>query len=248
MPVEHLIVGGLAILLGVLSYVLGYRHSAARYDLIREVPTLQAKDVPGLGAATVEVKGITKVESPLISDLARVACVAFHSRVTEHWTTTHVVSDGKGRTRVTTQSHTETRHEEARTIPFEVHDDSGCVTVRPDGAEMELIDGMEMSGLSEPGLGSIAADIQPRHFGGRLTYSDQVLPVELQVYVLGHVTEDHAIAAAAVGNRPFLISYRTEDQLLKRARWGKWGYGVLTLLLLATAVVAFSIGASMGHP
>jgi hypothetical protein len=87
-PQPALFIGLFCWLVSALIYFLGYRRIAHRFDIISEVPTVQARDIPGLGAAMVEVKGLIRCPRPLTSDLARVPCVAFEASVTEHWTTT----------------------------------------------------------------------------------------------------------------------------------------------------------------
>jgi len=121
----YLVAAAVAGLLTILTYALGYRRSARRYDIIVEVPTVQARDVPGLGAAMVEVKGRALVDEPLTSDLARLPCVAFDCQVTEHWTTTRTKRDSKGHTRIVTEHHSETRYANSGRISFQVEDDSG---------------------------------------------------------------------------------------------------------------------------
>ena len=130
--------GGVCALICLACYFWGYRRSSLRYDLIREVPTVAAKDIPGLGADMVEVKGIARVDQPLVSDLARLACVAFESRVTESWTTTRTVRDSDGKTRTETEHHSETRYQNEKRIAFGVQDASGSVVVHPEGASYGL--------------------------------------------------------------------------------------------------------------
>ncbi len=244
MPEPGLLIGGLvAMLLSLLAYALGYRRSARRRDLITEVPTIAARDIPGLGAAMVEVKGIAVADEPLISDLARIPCVAFSSQVTEHWTTTRTERDSKGKTRVVTDHHSETRHANDGRIDFLVRDDGGAVLVRPDGADMDMLDGMgDMSG---PLPESPAYAIRPRHFGGRLRYSETVLPVHQRLYVLGQVSMDHAICRPEGVDRPFIISYRDEKQLLSSATWGVRIWGVLMIVLFLAGFFLAGVGGGL---
>ena len=238
------IAGGLCALLTLVCYFLGYRRSARRYDIIREVPTIQAKDLPGLGAAMVEVKGETRIDPPVISDLARLPCVAFECAVTEHWTTRHTRTDSKGRRRRVTKHHSETRYSNSVQATFQIRDASGEATVRPEGASIDLLDGMELASIREPRPESPAYGIHPRH-GGSLHYREEVLPVGLHVYVLGQVNREHAIARPEGVKRPFVISYRSEESLLNRARWGKRIYGTLTVLLFLVSFVLLGIGLGM---
>src|SRR5690606_30010809 len=122
-------------------------------------PTIAARDIPGLGAASVEVSGIAEADEPLLSDLARVPCVAFTCAVTEHWTTTRVVRDSKGKTRTVTQHHSETRYSNSAEIPFRVCDESGAAVVQPAGACIEMLN--TLVDVREPQFGSPAYGISP---------------------------------------------------------------------------------------
>jgi hypothetical protein len=220
----------------LLAYFLGYRSSARRYDAIVEVPTIAAKDIPGLGAAMVEVKGDVEADQPLVSDLARVPCAAFDCSVTEHWTTTRTETDSKGNTRTVTEDHSETRYSNEGQIDFRVRDSSGCATVRPAGASMDMIDSMD--GLDEPVPDSPAAGITAHHFGGHLSYDESVLPIGQRVYVLGQVGSDHDIRRPEIVDRPFIISHHSEDSLRNRALWGK-------RIWMAVVAILFIVGAGL---
>ena len=226
--------GAVCWLLCLIAYFRGYRNSARRYDAIVEVPTIAAKDIPGLGAAMVEVKGDVEADEPLVSDLARVPCVAFDCSVTEHWTTTRTERDSKGRIRTVTEDHSETRYSNHGLIDFRVRDESGCAIVRPAGASIDMLDSME--NLDGPMPDSPAARIVPRHSGGDLSYSESVLPIGQRVYVLGQVGPDYDIRRPEVVDRPFIISYRSEESLRNRALWGK-------RIWMAVLIILFGIGA-----
>ncbi len=235
--------GGVACaFLGLACYVWGYRRSALRYDIIREVPTVAAKDIPGLGAAMVELKGSVRSDRPLVSDLARVLCVAFECRVTEHWTTTRIEHDKDGKSRTVTEHHSETRYANEARIAFEIRDESGRVVVHPEGASMDMLDGMDLAGIDAPGSDSPAFGISTKHLGGSLSYSESVFPVDRHAYVLGQVSENHEIVLPTVVDRPFVISHRSEENLLERAKWGMRLWCVAMVVLTAAAIVLLGLG------
>lgn len=238
-PEGQLILAGAACLIGaVLAFCLGYRRCARRYDAITTVPRIGTRDIPGLGAALVEISGEVRADAPLLSDLARVPCVVFKCSVTEHWTTTHIERDSKGNTRTVTRHHSETRYSNEGQIDFRVHDATGHVVVRPKGASMDLLD--SLADLDGPVPESPAYGIVPHHFGGRLSYDESLLPVGQEVYVLGQVGEDHAIQQPMDFDRPFIISYRTEEQLIRSALWGKrFGAAAALVLLVAGLALLF---------
>ena len=234
-----LIVGG-TWLAGGLLYWLGYRPAAQRYAIIREVPTIGCRDIPGLGAAIVEVKGVAEAAAPLVSDLARMACVAFTCSVTEHWTTTRTERDSRGNTRTVTEHHSETRYSNSAELDFQVRDAGGQVTVCPKGASIDMLSTLD--GFDSPGPESPAYGITAHHLGGHISYSESALPVGQQLYVLGQVSEEHAICRPADIHRPFIISYRTEESLRRRAAAGKYVCGILCALLLAGGLAILGLG------
>lgn len=233
--------GSACVLACLACYVWGYRRAALRYDIISEVPTVAARDIPGLGAAMVEVKGVAQADAPLLSDLARVPCVAFNSHVTEQWTTTRTERDKEGHTRIVTEQHSETRYENEQQIAFKICDDSGSVVVHPEGASIDMLDGMELAGIDRPQPDSPACDVSTAH-GGSLSFNESVFPLDTKTYVLGQVSENNEIVAPTVVKRPFVISYLTEESLLKRARWGKRVWSVLTLILFGAAMMLWGVG------
>lgn len=243
---RFLLFGGACLLGSLLTYLLGYRRCAKRYDAICTVPTIATRDIPGLGAAMVEVKGDVRADAPLISDLARIPCVVFNCSVTEHWTTTETQRDSKGNTRRVTKHHSETRYSNSGQIDFRVDDGAGEVTVHPDGASIDLLDGM--GNLDGPRPESPAYHISPRHFGGRLRYSESVLPVGERVYVLAQVKEDHSLGQATDFDRPFIISHRSEAELCSSALWGKRIGAVAALVLLVAGLVLALEGERLFNP
>lgn len=245
---EYLVGAAACGLAGLLFYLLGYRRSAGRYDIIREVPTIAARDIPGLGAAMVEVKGRAVAEQPLISDLARLPCVAFNCRVTEHWTTTRTEQDSQGKTRTVTEHHSATRYSNEGMISFSIRDDSGEVPVNPQGASFEMLDGLALRGVSGPLADSPAAGVRPHHWNGRLSYDEQVFPQGQQAYVLGQVSEKHVIIKPQIVDRPFVISWRSEESLIRRALWGKRIYGILAAAFFLAAFILAGIGAEIIAP
>jgi hypothetical protein len=104
-----------------------------------------------------------------------------------------------------------------------------------------------LGGWNEPSPESPAYDISPRHFGGRLRYAETVLPIDHEVYVLGQVGAENQIVQPAGCDRPYLITHRTEESLLNRARWGKRIYGALVAVLFVGGMVVLGIG-SQGGP
>lgn len=230
-PEHAFYVGGGLVLVSPLFFWL-CRRSIRRLNAMLETPTIACRDLPGLGASTVEVVGIARAATPLLADLTRTPCVAFSCSITEHWTTIETFTDSKGKTRTVVRHHSAVRYSNEGRIAFDVHDDTGAAHVEPDGAEIEML-GMD-AGPAPPG--SPAFGVRAVHWNGRLTYAESALPVESQVYVLAQVSEHHTLVRHQTLDEPFIISPRSEEELVRSARWGKRIYGTLTALSLLTGL------------
>jgi hypothetical protein len=130
-----------------------------------------------------------------------------------------------------------------RFAPFVVEDDSGAVGIRGEGAEVDALEVMNRFENDTGGEGSITlGGISVNLGGGARTigyrYVESVLPVDAPVYVLGVAQEDGHIGAPAEegGEKRFLISHRSEEQLEKK-------YRRAALLLGLLAVGLFLFGA-----
>ena len=212
----------------------GSRRSARRLHTMLETPTLACRDLPGLGASTVEVCGRAASDAPMKADLSGNDCVAFRSTIIEHWTTVETVRDSKGHSRRVTRHHSAVRYHNDRREAFDVVDESGTARVEPEGAEMEL---MTCDGCP-PWPGSPACGISPQRLGGRLTYQEAMIPIGQPLYVLACVSDRHTLVKPETLGEPFLISYRTEKQLISGSRWAvRLMTGIAALLFVAGAAL-----------
>ena len=144
--------------------------------------------------------------------------------------------------RTVTRHHSATRYRNSRRVPFRVCDQSGQVVVRPEGAEIELVNAM--TGRDGPDPASPAYHITPTHFGGRLSYAEHVLPLGEEIYVLGQVSEDHEIVRPCDVDRPFLISHRNEEEIRRAAVWGRNCWGIISFVLFVVGFVAIALSLS----
>lgn len=130
---------------------------------------------------------------------------------------------------------------------FFVEDGTGKVFVLPHGAE---IDAQKIVDRFEPATDSYGPSIS---LGGGLInigrsdrtlgyrYTESILPVDSQVYVLGVVQEGGDIGAPRSGSTgaQFIISHRTEEALTqewaKHARW--LAYGAIGMAILGAGLI-----------
>jgi hypothetical protein len=234
MEPENWFYAGCGMLVISIACLWGFLYYAKRLRLILQTPTIDCKDLPGLGASIAEVKGAVEAEMPLTSDLCAVPCVAFTSTITEHWTTTRTATDSKGNSRTVTDHHTAVRYHNDARIDFDVRDGSGIARIEVDGADFELID----QAAGPASHQSPAFGVCPTHWNGHLTYAESLLPIASSIYVLGQVTERHTLGKPVNVDSPFLISARSEESIVKSARWGKRICGTLFTLLLVGGYAA----------
>ena len=136
--------------------------------------------------------------------------------------------------------------------PFTVEDATGRVPVNGEGAEVDarqVVDRFERnSGGNGPSISLGRATINlgggERTLGYR--YTENILTVDAQVYVLGTVQEDGTIGGPPFGKEGhrFVVSHRSEDalgqSLGKTVRWlGVGGIGAIVVGIALLAIGLF---------
>lgn len=217
---------------------------AARRDtsLMRATETTPAAAVSKLAPGSlVEVKGRLRCSAPLTGDLSQRPCAYFVASIERDYETLEYDASRKSSYRVK-----RTACELANELyaAFEIEDASGRAKVFPEGAIIEgfaAVDRRESCGEAErPKAVAPGEDVTLAR-----RYKEMHLPLDAEIYVLGVVGADGAIAAPqSRGNgQRFLISVDTEEartrDLVSRGKW-MLGLGVVCLL---SAVVAFGSAA-----
>lgn len=224
------------------------RRMQAKRDLLAQVPTSPAAEVPRLiPGELVEVKGTIRCATPLTAELSGREVVYYSSKVTREYEERERKSDGETRT----VRRSEVVAENKQFTPFYVEDDSGQVLVDPDGAEFDvqqLVNRFEQrrdrNALATISFGGLTLDLGRQDGTIGFRYSEHALPVGTPVYVLGAVQESGTIGRMPAGTKRgrFIISYRSEE-VLKR-EWGKQarmlGYAALGLGVLG--IISFLVG------
>jgi hypothetical protein len=183
----------------------------------------------GLFKQQVGVQGRIECEQPLQSELAGVACVAYRFRVERRWEEDYEERDDQGNMRQQTRSGSDTVASNERRTPFWLNDGSARLPVTPDGAKMDMEKVHDRFEPGNPGnrlqLGSFQFDLGGYSPGRRRVigyhYSEEVLPLGRTVYILGAASDAGgalAIARDQEEKHPFLISFKTREQLIKSAR------------------------------
>lgn len=220
--------------------------SFRRRAALRAMPTTP---IEGVFVGEVEVKGRARTPQPLKARLSGATVVFYSWSAEEHWTRTRTESytDSKGnrRTRVVTESGTETVAEGGESSPLFLDDATGVVQVLPEGAKLEAkctfkeTVGRENSMYYQHGpQGEVSGS------DGLRTFSEHAIEVNAPLFVIGYAREredtvDIEIAAggregtATADARPrmFLISTRDEAAVTS-------GFGTAAWLWLVVASLA----------
>lgn len=235
---------------GVLLYFR--RRQLRKTDLMQQVETSEAASVPDLAPGTLaEIKGTLRCESTLTSEMAEKECAYYISKVIREYQETRRDADGDSKT--TRRSEVIASNEQF--APFVVEDASGTVGVRGEGAEVDAYQVMDRfekdTGGRTISLGGFTVNLGGRERTIGYRYQESILLVDEPVYVLGAVQRDGEIGAPADadGEKRFLISYRSEEQLAKKIKRDAL---VLTLIaaglfVFGAAFVAVGVAAALGY-
>jgi len=214
----------------------------------------EASDVAreiGAGSFTkvTEIKGLVECPSPLTSEMSGTACVWYRSTVTREYEESYTERDSDGKTRSGTRRGTETVSKNERRTPFLVRDETGAVEVEPDGAPVEGVKVLSKFEQGDRGstlsIGSFRLSLGAIG-GGRRTIGykleELALPVGARVYVLGEARDDggrlRVARPAAKGGR-FIITVKSEEQLVESARTGSRVTTVISAVCAVAAIVLF---------
>jgi hypothetical protein len=211
-----------------------------RKRLIESIPT---STIRSLALGLVEISGQAQPEEHLLSaPFSGLPCVFFSYAVEEH------IGSGK-------HARWETIANGTSEQPFFVSDTTGQVFVMPLGAELILPDERtyrndwlgELPPATIAGLNRLGISTE-RWIGSKtLRCRETFLQPEEQVYVLG-TAHEHLGATELVENsarlyigssrdHEFIISDRSEKDLLSRLRWQVLAYGAGGLALAATCLI-----------
>lgn len=226
-------------LAGVISFLLllGWMRSLRLRRLLEDIPTSK---VQGVFIGLVELKGTAEAEVPLTSFLAAVPCVHFAWSVEEHWermvTETSTDSEGKTTTTTRTESGWSSVASGGDSESFYLKDDTGLILVHPDGAKIE----------GQSVFSHTCGKLDPLYYGkgpsrsimdstGKRRFSETAIPLHANIYIVGQARERQDLVApeiAADKAAPlFLISTRSEEQIVKGYGCALWAWVIFGLII-----------------
>ncbi|OHD17871.1 MAG: hypothetical protein A2Y38_06085 [Spirochaetes bacterium GWB1_59_5] len=213
---------------------------------------MEASDVAkeiGSGSFTkvTEVKGTVECASPLRAEMSGVGCVWYRSTVVREYEESYTERDAEGRTKSGTRRGSETVSTNERRARFMVRDATGAVEIDPEGAP---IDGERVLSKFEQGEAGSALSIGGFRLslgaigGGRRTLGYKIeewaLPIGARVYVFGEARDDGGalrIAKPSAKGGRFIVTIKSEEQLLSSAKTGSRVLSVIAGVMAAGAIV-----------
>src|SRR5215211_7826054 len=231
---------------GVLLYFRN--RTKQKSALMSQTETSSASGVSGLTPGTlVEVKGMLRCEEPLTSEMAEKTCAYYSSTVTREYLRPDHDDDND----VGSDRRSEVIAQNVQFAPFVVEDDSGSVTVDAEGVEVDARQVVNRFDRNVGNEGTFSLGGMTVNLGGGertigYRYTESILPVDEQVYVLGTAQEGGTIGAppSEAKDHRFVVSHRSEEAhtqtLGKTALWlGVGGIGaiVVGVILLVVGII-----------
>ncbi|MEL6927555.1 MAG: E3 ubiquitin ligase family protein [Cyanobacteria bacterium J06600_6] len=178
----------------------------------------------------VEVKGFVIANRPLTAELSEIPCVYCHTVIKEEYERTEYDTDDDGDTNVSEVKGTKTISDHKSQVNFYLEDDTDQILINPEGAE---IDALTVVNEFESCYHERSRDY--RTLGYQRT--EKIIELESEVYILGEVKDIDGrlqIAASKDSKTPFMISYRSEEELIDQKqslcrRKLFWGIGLFVL-------------------
>jgi len=244
--------------IAVILYFIGKSQSKKAFD-IASIQTSSSGDLQQLAAdiskeigggafrQQAEVKGIAECATPLKSEQAGIDCVWYRTTITREYEESYTERDSNGKSTTRTRRGSEQVSNNERHTVFELRDESGTIAIDP--AEAKL-DGEKLLSRFEQGQGGAALSfggitLNFGMIGGRRTLGYKIeewgIPVGKRLYILGEASDSrgkvHIAKPEAKGGR-YLISVKSEEQLLKSAKTGSRVLMIGSALLLLAGIVS----------
>ena len=145
-------IGGATCFVIALILFFVYRYNLAKYQSIKLAIPAKAGDLvrifEGVAEVTgsgqwkdyVKINGTVQCEHPLTSPLKQEPCVYYSSSIVREYEETETRTDSEGEPVTEVNRRTETISSEVRSVPFQIRDETGEITVDPNGAAFEPLE------------------------------------------------------------------------------------------------------------
>ena len=231
---------------------------------VAQIQDTYAEIVDELGSSRdfrerVELKGTIRCDSPLKAEMSQRNCVYYEIRIERERESLETVTDASGNSSRRVTRKKETIQNSKQSAAFFLVDETGEISVFPEKARIDTVESFKSyedandpgNGSSRMQFGNFRVDIKTatnRPDSRVLGYHarERLLPVDIPCYVLGEVTNETgklAVRAPADANGAFIISYKTEAQLIggKSAAAKNTNIASIALGILGLLGVAFGL-------
>ncbi|TVP75065.1 MAG: hypothetical protein EA352_09130, partial [Gemmatimonadales bacterium] len=203
---------------GIVFLLLGYR-AFFRKRFIENIPTSRCK---GVTMGLNELKGTARTPSPITSFLTEKEVVYYSYKIEEQRKRTTRDKDGKKKTTREWKTVASGR----RYKPFELHDDTGHIRVRPKGAEFHAKRVLSRTvHRRDPLYFGKGPRRQLRRSTGRRRFQEEVILADEPTYVLGparvreDVVEPEIAREESDSGGLFIVSAHSEEALIRKYAW-----------------------------
>lgn len=196
---------------------------------LRKMRTKTTKKMGHVGAwrEQVEVKGTVRCSRPLTAELSQRLCIYCQTKVVEEYERTKFETDDNENTDVSDRRGTKVIKNNRDRINFYLEDATDKILIDLKEAE---IDGMTVVSEFESCHRQQSPDY--RVLGYQRT--EKIIELGSEIYIIGEVKDTDGqlqIGASDDRRKPFVISLRSQEELLQRKiAWGKsklsWGIGL----------------------
>ncbi len=196
-------------------------------DELQKLPTV------GRFKEQVEVYGTIESKNPIIAELSKRPSVYARTQLIEKYEETYS-DDGETKTR---QDST-TLADNTLQINFQLEDGTGQIQVNPNGAEIEAKQVVNHYKLNENPSTQNSKD--KRILGYQS--NEWILPLEQKIFVLGEIrdTEGELVIQKPLDNQsPFLITYKSKEQLLQEKQSQSRNQKIRIAVLLVCVICIF---------
>jgi len=238
------------LLLGLACLAGGY-FCLKRKRLMQNVPTSKVK---GVFIGLNELKGTSRAPAPLQSFLTEERCVWYSYQVEEEWETIEYTTDEDGNSKTETRSGWKTIDQGDERLRFEVEDETGRIQVLPEHADFIGDRVLNRTvGQGDMLYYSKGPRMAIMDSTGRRRFSEHVVPVDADVYVLGsaRVREDIVEPEIAYDkvDKNFIISSKSEEALTRRYGWISFFslIGGAIIITMFPSMLAVAIAGSEGE-
>lgn len=204
---------------------------SARSATAQELHQISSAIAQDIGSGSwqdyVKVYGEIVCDTPIRSQVKKVDCVYYTTKVTREYEETVIKKDDQGRKKKETERHSEVVSKSERSTPFWIVDSSGKIKVHPDNAKIETVEILsefrpESHRGSTISFGGFSFSTRTQHNRKGRTlgykYEEAILPISREALVIGMATDLTSVATVREPSdkkQQFIISLKTERELTK---------------------------------